>query len=135
MKRRWKPLKEDQSLIPNVRAKKWTYATPKKKSKMKLFPLFLLFAVTFFVGPLLMEGNSDECSALASRLLELNSKGADQNAGNVFVYALTSDLVKEFGGKVVEEKIIRKYPSLPPPVGCSFFYWKTLFDPSLISSN
>ena len=87
--------------------------------------LLLLVAIVFFGYPPLMEQSADSCDAFEQRVEDLASH---DSSGRLMVGALYgSSSSAPSGAAYVKDQ----YPMLPPTVGCTLAYWKTLFNPAV----
>ncbi len=85
----------------------------------------VIIAASWFL-PLTMEDVGSPCGALAMRALRID---AEHDPG--LRSPLTFGIIKMVGSTIVATAIQKQYPSLPPQVSCTAFYWRLLVDPAL----
>jgi hypothetical protein len=89
----------------------------------------LLIAATIWCYPLAAEDTVSACDALASQALQIEANPTrDPNESE------NVTLIKSLGDYFVSETVQRRYPSLPPGIVCTGYYWRLLADPDFIAT-
>jgi hypothetical protein len=89
----------------------------------------LIIIATIWCYPLAAEDTTDPCDALASQALRLEVR-SDEDANK----SDTVTLIKSFGDFIVSEAVKRRYPSVPPGIVCTGYYWRLIADPVFVGT-
>jgi hypothetical protein len=94
---------------------------------MKTAIAALVIAAAVWCYPLAAEETIDPCDALASQALRIETR-PDQDRHE----AATVTLIRPLGDFAVAETVRRRYPSVPPGMVCTGYYWRLIADPDLV---
>jgi hypothetical protein len=84
-----------------------------------------------YAYPLVNEHAATPCQALERRLITMAAPASLlRHPGPTFEWAVARAYVEPLSdGRLAAAAIKRRYPTLPPQVGCAVDYWGTLLDP------
>jgi hypothetical protein len=96
---------------------------------MKFALAAIVIVATIWCYPLAAEDTGDPCGALAAQALRLETKvSVDTDVSAPVV------LIQSIGDFVLSETVQQRYPSMPPGIVCTGYYWRLIADPSAVGT-
>jgi len=102
--------------------------------KWIVFVLISGTAVAAFLAyPSINEGANSACHALEKKAVATLAAHSPKHGNDALGDILGGSVVSAFSkGELASIYIKRRYPNVPPMVGCATMYWRLMFNPAVI---
>ena len=85
-----------------------------------MYYILVIIVASFFSYPLLMENEDNFCASLEKKAWK---KIEEQNEELKYISPILTNMGIYNSGIIAEKYVSKKFPDLPPFLGCNLYYW------------